>query len=301
MLDVSSRLPAAPTTQAYEWAPGALGVNAPVSQRPFPASDPWNTDISALAVESSSAQILSNCGAVALHADFGAPASGEAPGFVYDVVDSTSPLTPMRFLFASGSDPGPYPFSASIPISGANQVAIAVDRESGLLYEARGVFPDDAGGWDATAGAVFDLATGTGRPNGMLAAVASGMPIFPGLVRADEALDQGEIRHALAFSCPNPQAAHVAPATSDNGSTNLDPTFPPMGMRVRLRASFDFAANGVTSPAAIAILTALQTYGMFLTDVGPAYYLSGTSDARWNNEDLAQLGAVQYTDFEVVP
>jgi hypothetical protein len=299
-VDLSSRLPVASVQEADQWATAGLGINAPVQQRPFPQEDPWNTDISGQPLNPNSALLLSNCGASHLYPYFGAPEDGTTPGYSYEVVDSNTPLSPIQFLLAAGSDAGPYPFPTSLPVMGSDQIAITVDRDSGLLYEARGVFPDGNGGWDATAGAIFNLATGAPRADGMLSATASGMPVFPGLIRTDEVLDQQQIRHALAFSCPNPQAAYVSPATADNGSGNLNTDFPPMGMRVRLRADFDFAAAGVTSQSAITILTALQTYGMFLTDVGPAFYLSGTSDAQWNNEDLAQLTAVLYTDLEVV-
>jgi len=133
---------------------------------------------------------------------------------------------------------------------------------------------------------------------GWTSADAAGLPIFPGLARYEEAaLGPGGIRHALRFTVASTRKAYVAPAThwaSSNTSANL----PPMGMRVRLKASYVIPANFSTE--AKAILTALKTYGMFVADNGSNWYMSGAPDARWPDTLVAQLGQVKGSDFEVV-
>ena len=153
-----------------------------------------------------------------------------------------------------------------------------------------------ADGWRAGSGAVFDLNSNALRPTGWTSADAAGLPIFPGLVRYDEAVEQGEIRHALRFTARRTRRAFVPPATHW-ASRITDPNVPPMGMRVRLHASFDVSPF----PTAVqAILRAMQTYGMFLADNGADWYVSGAPDPRWNDDDLASLRAVRGRDFEVM-
>jgi len=80
-------------------------------------------------------------------------------------------------------------------------------------------------------------------------------------------------------------------------SSLTDATLPPMGMRMRLKPSFDVS----TYPASVqVILTALKHYGMFLADNGSSGYLSGAPDSRWNDSDLHTLGKVTFGDFEIV-
>jgi hypothetical protein len=70
-----------------------------------------------------------------------------------------------------------------------------------------------------------------------------------------------------------------------------------MGLRLRLKASVDISSFSRTNQV---ILTALKHYGMFVADNGSSWYLSGTSDNRWNNDDLHALSAIPGSDFEVV-
>src|SRR5207237_3097322 len=132
-------------------------------------------------------------------------------------------------------------------------------------------------------GVLVDRASGPPRPGGWPSATAAGLPILPGLARYDEAVDQGEIRHALAFIAGGTAHSYVAPATHSSGSTNATYA-PPMGLRVRLRADFDLSPfNG----ASLVILRALQKYGMFVTDSagGQFWFVAGMQDARWSISD----------------
>jgi hypothetical protein len=165
------------------------------------------------------------------------------------------------------------------------------------LYELFDAHPINGGqSWHAGSGAIFDLNTGTQRPAGWTSADAAGLPIFPGLVRYDEVVEQQEIRHALRFTCPTTRRAYVSPARHF-ASSRTDPNLPPMGMRVRLRADFDVSSY----PADVrVILNAMKRYGMLLADNGSGWFVSGAPDARWNDDNLAALKRVSSSNFEVI-
>ncbi len=146
------------------------------------------------------------------------------------------------------------------------------------IYETYNTFAS-GGGFHADSGAVFDLITGAPRPDGWTSATAAGLPILPGLVRYDEVVEQGEIRHALAFTVGDTAHSYVAPATHSSGKSTAQ-FAPPMGLRVRLRADFDLSRYQGSS---LVVLRALQKYGMFLTDNagGQFWALAGALDSRW--------------------
>jgi hypothetical protein len=172
-----------------------------------------------------------------------------------------------------------------------------IDRDKWMLYELFAAYPVDGGkSWKAGSGAIFDLNSNKLRPSGWTSADAAGLPIFPGLVRYDEVMERKAINHALRFTCQRTRHAYVLPATH-YASRLVDANLPPMGMRVRLRASFDVTGF---PPAAQVILTALKKYGMFLADNGSDWFLSGAPDPRWNDDELHSLKRVKGSDFEVV-
>jgi hypothetical protein len=237
-----------------------------------------------------------------LHPDFGTVYRGRPNGIPYVVVAGNQPEVPVRFEYAGESDPGPYPIPPDAPIEGGpgddaegDRHVLVVDRDRWKLYELFSARRQGRG-WTAGSGAIFDLTTNTSRPAGWTSADAAGLPIFPGLVRYDEAVEQGEIRHALRFTCARTRRAFVAPGRHF-ASRSDDPKFPPMGMRVRLRASYDVSRF---PKVARVILTALKTHGMFLADNGSDWFLSGAPDPRWSDDDLGALKKVKGRDFEVV-
>jgi hypothetical protein len=142
---------------------------------------------------------------------------------------------------------------------------------------------------------VFNLRSNALRPAGWTSADAAGLPILPGLVRRDEVL-AGHIDHALRFTVSRTQRAYISPATHQAGSTD-SAAAPPMGARFRLKASFDLSGY---HGAARVILQALKTYGMIVADNGSNWYLSGATDAAWNDDDLNQLKQVPGSAFEAV-
>lgn len=280
-----------------------LGPGASLNgRRPFPADNPWNLDVSRAPVDPSSATLIASCGTRTLHADFGTVWNGAPNGIPYVVVSGAQGRVPVAFTHAGESDPGPYPIPRDAPVEGGLQGTgdrhvLVVDRDAWKLYELFDAHPVNGGAsWRAGSGAVFDLSGNALRPAGWTSADAAGLPIFPGLVRYDEAVERAEIRHALRFTCPTRRRAYVPPARHW-ASSRTDPALPPMGMRVRLRASFD--ETGL-APEVRAIVRAMKTYGMFLADNGSAWYVSGAPDPRWSDDNLRQLARVRGTDFEVV-
>jgi hypothetical protein len=281
-----------------------LGPNASLrGYRPFPEDNPWNTPVDKLPVNAKSQTFIKSIGAnKPLHPDFGAPYEGAPLGIPYVVVEGTHPKVPLTFEYVDESDPGPYPIPADAPIEGGPQAnadsdrhVLVLDRDNLKLYEVFSAFPDGKE-WRAVGGAIFDLTSNKTRPAGWTSADAAGLPIFPGLVRYDEVMEEKEIRHALRFTVQKSQQAYVPPA-SHWASESKDPSLPPMGLRARLNADYDISKF----PEAVqVILRCLKTYGMILADNGSDWFLSGAPDDRWDNDVLGALKRVKGSDFEVV-
>ena len=269
----------------------------------FPASDAWRTDISGAPRDANSDSLIASCGPTAgLHPDFGTVYAGAPNGIPYVVVHGTQPKVPVSFYYGNESDPGPYPVPPYAPIQGGasssgDRHVITVDADNWKLYEMYAAYPVNGGAsWTGGSGAIFDMTTGTVRPAGWTSADAAGLPILPGLVRYDEVALRHVIEHALRFSCAHSRKAYIPPARHQAGD-ETSANFGPMGMRVRLKQSFDISGYSATNKV---ILTALKKYGMFLADNGANMYLSGAPDPRWSDNDLHNLTNVHGSDFEVV-
>jgi hypothetical protein len=281
----------------------ALGVGASLhGKRPFPDDNPWNQPIDREPVDPNSDALIASIGRdKRLHPDFGTVWNGAPNGIPYVVVAGDTPRVPVAFEYADESDPGPYPIPANAPIEGGPQSQgdrhiLVVDRDHWKLYELFATYPDGKGGYRCGSGAIFDLSSNALRPAGWTSADAAGLPIFPGLVRYDETVEQGAIRHALRFTVKRSRRAYVAPARHF-ASRSHDPNLPPMGMRVRLKAGYDISGF---PPSARVVLQALKTYGMIVADNGGDWFISGAPDARWNDAELGTLKRVTGKEFEVV-
>jgi hypothetical protein len=283
----------------------ALGIGASLQGfTPFPSDNSWNQDVSGAAVDPNSAAIIAFIGAsTGLHPDFGSGLWQGAPiGIPYTVVASSSQAkVPVAFTaYGDESDPGPMPIPATAPIEGGStstgdRHVLVLDRDTCLLYELYNAFLLADGSWTADSTAVWDLKSDNLRPYGWTSADAAGLPIFPGLARYDE-VTSGAITHALRFTVPTSRRAYVLPATHQAGSST-SASAPPMGLRVRLKASVDIS----TYPAqAQVLLAALKRYGMILADNGSAWYVSGAPDDHCNNDQLATLSGIKGADLEVV-
>jgi hypothetical protein len=268
----------------------------------FPTDNPWNQRIDTLPEAANSAAIIDSIGAgIGLHADFGAGLWDGGPiGIPITVVDGqATPTYQVPFEYAGQSDPGPYPIPPDVAIEGGpnstrDRHAIIVDRQACRLYELYALYPDGSG-WAAGSGAIWNLHSNALRPEGWTSADAAGLPILPGLARYDE-VARGVIDHALRFTVQRTRRAYVYPARHF-ASTLTDPNLPPMGLRVRLNASFD---TSTYSPQSRIVLEALKRYGMMVADNGSNWYITGAPDPDWDNDDLHELGTVKGSDFEVV-
>jgi hypothetical protein len=267
----------------------------------FPKSSPWNQRVDSLPVAGNSAQIVNSIGAeTGLHADFGSGLWQGAPiGIPITVVGRRQPKSRVSFEYAGESDRGPYPIPRTIKIEGGrsstgDRHALIVDRSSCRLYELYALYRKGRG-WRAGSGAIWRLRTNKLRPAGWTSADAAGLPILPGLTRYDE-VKRGVIDHALRFTVQRTRRAYVFPARHFASDSN-DPSLPPMGLRLRLKASFDL--SGFPRQARI-VLVALKRYGMLVADNGSSWYITGAPDSRWSNDQLHTLGRVQGSDFEVV-
>jgi len=251
-----------------------------------------------------SANLIASIGLnTGLHPDFGTVYDGAPNGIPYVVVSATQSLVTINFTaYGDESDPGPYPVPSNAPIEGGpnssgDRHVLVIDRDHWKLYELGYAFPINNGAsWNANCGAAFDLNSNALRPAGWTSADAAGLPIFPGLVRYDEAVEQGQITHALRFTVQNSRRAYVYPARHF-ASSKTDPNLPPMGMRVRLKASFDISGF---PPEVQVILRALKKYGMMVADNGSNWYISGAPDPRWSDDHLRTLGSIKGSNFEVV-
>jgi hypothetical protein len=269
----------------------------------FPRNNPWNQRVDRLPVAKNSATLIRSIGLDSpVHADFGSGTYGGGPiGIPYKVVTKRQRKVPVSFDYASESDGHRYPIPPNVPIEGGRNAdgdrhVIVVDRSRCIDYELFDAHPLNGGkSWHAGSGAIFHLRSNRLRPRGWTSADAAGLPILPGLARYDE-VARGAIDHALRFTAPRTRAAFVYPARHEASSDN-DPALPPMGLRIRLKASTNL--SGLGHQAKI-VARALERYGALLADNGSPWFFSGAPNRHWSNDDLHTLGRLRGSDFEVV-
>jgi hypothetical protein len=264
----------------------------------FPADNPWNTDISNEETDANSNNIIAGIGnEIHLHPDFGTVWENAPIGIPYNLVGKNQSMKAISFQYNSESDPGPYPIPPEALVeAGSDRHVLVIDTINLKLYEMFSAGRNSDETWNAGSGAVYDLASNALRPDYWTSADAAGLPIFPGLVRYDEVVEKGVINHALRFTVQNTRNAFIHPATHA-ASNSSNANYPPMGMRVRLKAGFDISGF---SPHVRVILKALKKYGMFVADNGSNWYISGSPDSRWDDDELGELKSIKGNNFEVV-
>lgn len=262
----------------------------------LPATNVWNKPVDTRNVRADSATLMNTMGLTRyLHPDFGTFAGYGIP---INVVNASTPKKTVTFDYDDESDHGKYPIPANPKIEGAgapgDQHLLAIDMSACKLWELY-LAEKNGSQWTAGSGAIYDLKSNALRHAGWTSADAAGLPIYPGLVRYDE-VKAGVINHAIRFTVPDTRNTYIYPArhaASDKSGAN----YPPMGLRLRLKASVNI--SGYPLQARI-ILTALKKYGMILADNGSAYYISGAPDPHWDDDGLHQLQNIKGADFEVV-
>jgi hypothetical protein len=286
----------------------------------FPPSNWWNLDVSGAPVDSNSQDYIDWISGRTpqdpnatrrLHPDFGPPPYG----IPYVGVAGSQPLLPVTFvLYGSQSDSGapgrppgyPIPDEArdlpnyiegGVPGGGpsGDRHMLLIDRDNWLLFETWATrWNNGQSRWEAGSGAAWDMSVNGRRPEGWTSADAAGLAIFPGLVKYDEAYGTESITHAFRFTT-RATNGYVWPASHRAGSTA---GAPPLGTRLRLKASRDI--SGFT-PEIQKIFRAMKRHGLILADNGSDMYITGTMDARWNNDVLnPAFRALTADDFEVV-
>lgn len=267
----------------------------------FPADNVWNQPIDHLQVHPKSAAYMGSIGlSTPLHPDWGNKWEGKPIGMPITVVRGGQPGVPVRFEYADESDHGLYPVPKDVMVEGGNtsdgdRHVILVDYDNKRLYELYSARNSKLG-WTAGSGAIFDLTSNRSRPLGWTSADAAGLPILPGIVRCDEVYDKKLIAHALRFTVQKTQDAFIHPARHA-ASRSSSPNLPPMGLRLRLKQSYDI--SGFPEPAQV-ILKGLKKYGMILADNGSNLFMTGTHDKRWDSDEMATLKRVKASDLEAV-
>lgn len=284
-------------------AGGSGSTSAGAGCPSFPADNAWNQDVSGLPLHPNSDAFIDSIGRdTGLHADFGTVYEGEPIGIPFNVVSGGQPLVPVSFEVSDESDPGPYPIPPGALIEGGpdsdgDRHVIVVESDSCTLYELSRAFPENGGAaWSGYSGAVFDLTSNELRPDTWTSADAAGLPIFPGLVKYDEVMVAGELTHAVRFTVSSSQAGYIDPARH-YASNDTDPSRPPMGLRLRMKADFD--CSGLSQEVQV-LCAGFKKYGLIVADNGSDWYLSGSPDERWNDEALGEVANITGDAFEVV-
>ncbi len=278
--------------------------------RIFPNDNDWNRDISGAPVDDAlMATVLPNMNpSKGMHPDWGS--SAENYGFPITLGKAA---TPAKLSFDVSYGPGesdklpcpsgggdfcyPIPLDAKIEGGGDRHILfLATDGapDKCVLYELFHATQEGAG-FTCSSAAIFKLDSNALRPEGWTSADAAGLPILPGLVRKEE-VDKGEITHAMRFTVARTRQAYIHPATHAAGDE--DDTLPPMGLRLRLKASID---ESRFQGASLVIVKALKKYGLILADNGSDWFISGEQNDTWDMDALNdQLGSIKGSDFEIV-
>ncbi len=261
----------------------------------FPKNNLWNTPVDSLPVHPQSDAWLTLVGTAAkLRCDDQMPVN---------FLSGPTPLVSVSGMASPDTDAGGWPITATSVIEGGSGPGlpgpantdshfIAVDQ-SGILYEIDGLF-GAPGSWVGYSGAKWDLGSNALRTDSYTSADAGGLPILPGLLKYDEVLV--EVTHALRFTAPHTQGLGVYLWPARHYASH-NPDGPPMGARVRLKASFDTSSF---SPRMQVMLAGLKKYGAMLADNGQPWGMQVMSDARWDFTELVTLHNVLGASMEFV-
>jgi hypothetical protein len=282
--------------QVFPPPPAGTPANAPS----LATEAAWNQDISKAPRDPRSAayiRYIDSHGDTLLHPDFGSP---RIYGIPFSVVGPEQPQLPINYTaYGADSDPGPFPVPSNAAVEGGNgsdgdRHVLAVQTGTCMLYELYRSFAKP-GRWNADSGAAWNLNADALRPDGLTSADAAGLPIFPGLVRYDE-VAAGHLEHAIRVTFESTRDAWIHPASHCAGDTSTAAA-PPMGLRLRLKAGYGL---GRFSGAAKTIATAMKHYGLLVADNGSNWYIGGSPDPRWSDDNLNQLKRIPGSAFEVV-
>ena len=202
----------------------------------FPVTNPWNEIIS-------NRPVLVNSDAMMININTNLVAANRSLIAEYEMnfvlVPDNQPLVSFNFNggypddsdLNGGTSPfGLYPIPPNLPIEqwpeglilsglnyslaqwqtnddGSDRHAIVVQPGAGMIYESWRTLRVSAN-WQATNGAIFNLNTNGLRPDGLTSGDAAGLPMFPALVRYDEA-ERGMVEHALRIVVKKSRKQHI--------------------------------------------------------------------------------------------
>jgi hypothetical protein len=200
----------------------------------------------------------------------------------------------------------PYYNATSAPTSGFID---PVYPQYGTIYPYGSGVTIQPGTYVCKSCSFWDATTNNVRPIGVTSSDAAGLQVLPGLLQYDEIVGTAPITHAhrmcVAYhSDEDPR--YVWPAT--HWTTATLKNMPPLGARLRLKASYDMsllASSYYDQFRKLAV--SLQTYGGIVADNGGHGMLNGTNDARWGAYDSAIrlqgtnfCNQIKLSDFEIV-
>jgi hypothetical protein len=305
-----------PQTPGCKYSSAQLGLNGSLAGAlAFPSSHWSRQPVSTHRTDPNSSSLVCTVDSEAPcghnlwpHPGFG---SSPANGIPYYVVDNSQPMVPVTISdYSAESDPATGVGIAPLPNDGsiienfrtpnADHHVVILNKDSCWLYEFnRGSYNPRTQRWSANNETIWDLTNENIRPYGWTSADASGLPIFPTLVKYEEA-HSGTINHLIRGEFTNSRASYVLPA-SHYTTSGMGSNFPPMGMRWRLKPNFDVTLGGKASKEVRAILTAMKTYGLINQDnSGGGFFIDGVPDPRWDDEALHLLASVRLSDFEFI-
>jgi len=310
------------------------GTPRSLPKRLFPADNWWNLNVSQAPVDPKSPDFIKSInlgGNATLRYDW-----GNNYGLPYVTVSGNYPKVKFQSCsYWNETDQIAYPIpipaltepgwtedlkgTIDNPVSTGDRHLLIVDVDNQYLYEIYQPYrnatgspvkmPDGTvlkpGAFYCASAAFWDMKTNKTRPDGWTSSDAAGLQVLPGLVQYDEVVGPDPITHAhritLNFSSSQPPL-YVWPATHAAGSWNA--TNPPLGARLRLKASKDISFAG---PHARKVLQAMKDYGVIFADNGGHGMITGTNDARWGDyespirvEFASAFSQVSLSDFEVI-
>ncbi|MFC5065222.1 hypothetical protein [Actinomycetospora atypica] len=294
---------------------------APSTGALFAGAQPWTADVAAAPASERSPAVLAALTRAGgwgngnvLQIDFAMPV------LTADASTPRVPVTGAAEYCDGGPDCDPVPAEMPVPAGatteGSPDLTCDAEEEDCHLLVA-----------DTAGRRLYEVYEGTGSPEGLTvggffvwdldrtysdelrgpqctSADAAGFPIAALTPTADE-VASGRIGHALRFILPNDRmkaGVYVPPATHAGGPESPDPDAPPYGVHFRLKPDLDTSA--FTAPQRV-VLTALQTYGMYLSDGGEialTFADDRPTTAKWADLgiDAQSFGALTVDDFEVI-
>ena len=260
----------------------------------FPATNVWNKRVDALPLASNSGTMIATIGRTEdLHPDFG---EYLGYGIPINVVGSSTPRSTVTFDYDDESDHVSYPIPPGPRIEGGSDRHILMwDVDACRLYE---LFAAERS--RRALGCRHRARPGTcaRTPCGPTAGRAQTPPVCRSSPASCATRRSPPGRSVTPFASPRRRlATRISIRHDTTRALETVPTLPPMGLRVRLKADFNIGGFG---PQARVILVAMKRYGMILADNGSPWFFSGSSDIRWDDDQLNDLKSLRGSDFEVV-